>query len=294
MNTVWSSCLQSIDTLYKSRTLRFSDLFRDKYLPAFAIEDHARILEIGCGPGALAAALHRWYPDAEITGLDRDSAFIDYASNTEPDIPFLEGDAMSLPFVDGTFDVTISNTVAEHIPPEKFFTEQHRVLKPGGICLVLSARRGIRQIAPCIAEESDFEKEIWSRTEEICHETNRKYAVGAYRMTEAEYPAEMAKYGFGQISTEYITVNLTPDNPCYDRETAYAMINAERSCAVDGADQLFKIAPGVVTSDEIEELKRQLHAKFDRRIALYDAGIKQWDTELSLTMILRGVKEGKQ
>ena len=26
-----------------------------------------KILEIGCGPGALAEALHRWYPKAEIT-----------------------------------------------------------------------------------------------------------------------------------------------------------------------------------------------------------------------------------
>ena len=31
------------------------------------------------------------------------------------------------------------------------------MLKPGGACLVLSARRGLKQIAPCLREETPFE-----------------------------------------------------------------------------------------------------------------------------------------
>lgn len=30
--------------------------------------------------------------------------------------------------------------------------------------------------------------------------------------------------------------------------------------------------------------------KYDKRIELYDKGIKQWDTNMSVTMIMRGVK----
>ena len=33
-----------------------------------------------------------------------------------------------------------------------------------------------------------------------------------------------------------------------------------------------------------------LNAKYDKRIELYRAGIKQWDTSVSVTMILRGQK----
>lgn len=63
MNTKWSDCVQNIGTLYLSRKLRFADRYMDKYVKAFGIRGgQIRILEIGCGPGALTQALARWYP----------------------------------------------------------------------------------------------------------------------------------------------------------------------------------------------------------------------------------------
>lgn len=53
---------------------------------------------------------------------------------------------------------------------------------------------------------------------------------------------------------------------------------------------MLHIAPDVVAINEVEELKRIKNAKYDKRLELYDAGIKQWDTNMSLTMILRGAK----
>ena len=95
----------------------------------FDIEENKKLnmLEIGCGPGALSGALHRWYPNAVVTGIDRDSEFIRFARGHEDGITFLEGDAVALPFVDNSFDVVISNTVCEHIEPSKFYGEQLRV-----------------------------------------------------------------------------------------------------------------------------------------------------------------------
>ena len=54
MNTIWSTYVQKIGTLYDTRSLRFSDIYKDKYLEAFKIEDRSnlKLLEIGCGPGA--------------------------------------------------------------------------------------------------------------------------------------------------------------------------------------------------------------------------------------------------
>lgn len=46
----------------------------------------------------------------------------------------------------------------------------------------------------------------------------------------------------------------------------------------------------MVTKDVVEELKRLVDAKYDKRLELYDNGIKQWDTNVSVTMIVRGVK----
>lgn len=290
MNTIWSTYVQSIGTLYDSRSLRFSDLFHRKYVDVFAVDDKKSILEIGCGPGALAESLARWYPQAQISGIDRDSNFIEFASKKAPHINFLEGDATSLPFENECFDVTISNTVAEHVEPSKFYGEQYRVLKENGVCLVLSARKGINIPAPCIAEESEFEKEIWQRAEKYYAETIQKYEVCAYPQSEAELPACMEKYGFRNVTTDYITVNLTPDNAIYSGEMAHAMINANRRGDLDSIESLLHIATDVVSGAEVEELKRLVHAKYDKRIALYDEGIKQWDTTMSVTMIMRGVK----
>ncbi|MBR2407963.1 MAG: class I SAM-dependent methyltransferase, partial [Lachnospiraceae bacterium] len=93
MNTIWSTYVQGIGTLYNTRLLRFSDLFQGKYREAFRIDDKKRILEIGCGPGALAESLARWYPATQVFGVDRDSNFIAFAKQHNSVIQYAEGDA---------------------------------------------------------------------------------------------------------------------------------------------------------------------------------------------------------
>lgn len=290
MNTVWSTYIQKIPTLYLTRSLRFSDRYKEKYMTAFAIENKKSLLEIGCGPGALSEALARWYPEMKICGCDRDTNFIRFARENTPNIPFFEEDATRLSFADESFDITISNTVSEHIEPSAFYGEQYRVLKKGGVCLVLSARKGIVHNASCISETSEFEKQIWERASDICEETDRKNAVCAYPMNEMEMPKAMEQYGFRNVSTEYLTLNLTPDNPCFSREEALAIIESHRATVLDGIAVMKETVGSLVSADETGEMERLVNARYDKRVALYDAGIKQWDTYLSLTMVLRGVK----
>ena len=290
MNNLWSTRIQRASTLYGSRSLRFHDLFREQYVNAFAIPEHASILEIGCGPGALAQALSRWYAEATVTGIDRDRNFVDFAAAHAPHISFLEGDATSLPFADGSFDVTVSNTVQEHIPPEGFYGEQYRVLKKGGICLVLSARRGYNIPAPCIAEMTDLEREVYAAIAPYDAENDKAYGIAAYATDERGIPSAMEQYGFRQVSTAYLTVNLTPDNPIYDRQTAHAIINANRQTELDALECIPAIAPGVVSDSTLYELRCIKNARYDKRIELYDRGIRQWDCNVSVTRVTRGIK----
>lgn len=71
MNNIWSDNVQGTKTLYLSRKLRFDDVFFEQYKKSFDLDENAclKILEIGCGPGALAEALQRWYPKAQITAI---------------------------------------------------------------------------------------------------------------------------------------------------------------------------------------------------------------------------------
>lgn len=290
MNIVWSSYVQGIDTLYLSRKLRFADIFEHKYKELFRLDEKRRIkiLEIGCGPGALAAALHRWYPNADITAIDRDSEFIRFASGQEKDVRFMEGDATALPFADGSFDVTISNTVSEHIEPSKFFGEQLRVLKPGGVCLVLSSRRGINIAAECTVPD-EREEEFWKRVSQY-DDSMEKYSVCQYPMSEAELPAAAERYGFKNVSVGYAAIDLTPDDPKYPPQMARDMINAHRGTKLDAFASALRTMPERVSAEEIEELKAAANIRYDKRLELYERGDKQWDTNVNIIMVLRGVK----
>ena len=132
MNVIWSKYVQGIQTLYASRNLRFDDRFSAQYKNFFQLDETKplKILEIGCGPGALASALRRWYPNAEITAIDRDSEFIRFAGEHEKGVSFLEGDAVKLPFEDETFDFVYSSLVVHYSgTPNLVYDEINRVLK---------------------------------------------------------------------------------------------------------------------------------------------------------------------
>ena len=282
MNSVWSDHVQGVMTLYLSRKLRFDDLFLAQYDKLFNL-DHSkelRILEIGCGPGALAETLHRWYPKAKITAIDRDSNFIAFAQNNITGVNFVEGDATQLPFENDSFDVTISNTVQEHVEPTAFWGEQRRVLKHGGVCLCLSARKGIQCTAPCLTMTSE-EQEFWDSLSQSEDELE-KFGVCQYPMSEAELPASMEKHGFMDVTTGYAIIDLTPDATKYSNKMAEAIIEAGRQSSLEAIRSAH--------SNHADKAISAVNKKYDERLRLYRAGIKQWDTSVSVTMILRGIK----
>ena len=290
MNTIWSKQIQGAKTLYYSRKLRFNDMFKNRYTPAFALEEDRalKILEIGCGPGALAGALRRWYPKAEITGVDRDSGLIEFAAELEKGITFVEGDATAMPFENESFDVVISNTVCEHIEPNKFYGEQMRVLKKGGVCLVLSSRRGIN--AAVEYEMSEFEQEFWERVEKY-DDTLDKFSVGKYAASEMELPEIMEKHGYVSVTTDFAVIPLTPDDPKFSPDLAHDIINTDRFSDIDRLDSVLYTLSEHFTEAEINKMKQIANERYNKRIERYDKGEKIWDTSVGTTMIVRGLKK---
>ncbi len=282
MNNIWSDHVQGIMTLYLSRKLRFDDIFFTQYEKLFNLDHNKdlKILEIGCGPGALAESLHRWYPKAQITAIDRDSIFISFARDNISGVRFLEGDATHLPFENDSFDVTISNTVQEHIGPSAFWGEQRRVLKPGGVCLCLSARKGIHCPAPCL-EMTNEEKEFWDSLPQSEDEL-KKYNVCRFPMSEAELPTSMESHGFIDVTTGFAIIDLTPDATKYSDKMAEAMIEAGRQSSLEAIRSAH--------SDHAEKAISAVNDKYEERLRLYRSGIKQWDTSVSVTMVIRGTK----
>jgi ubiquinone/menaquinone biosynthesis C-methylase UbiE len=100
-----------------------------------ALRPRARVLDAGCGTGAIARAVCALEPDAEIAMLDRSPAMLSRAADV-PGIRHL-GSVLELPFADGSFDVVVAAWVLETLPDrERALAELLRVLTPGGTLLL--------------------------------------------------------------------------------------------------------------------------------------------------------------
>lgn len=101
-----------------------------------------RILDIGSGPGFLAADLAEAVgPDGEVRGVDLSEPMVARAAARSrwPWLGYRTGDAALLPEPDGRYDATVSVQVAEYVPDvEAFCAELHRVLRPGGRAVVMA------------------------------------------------------------------------------------------------------------------------------------------------------------
>jgi ubiquinone/menaquinone biosynthesis C-methylase UbiE len=90
---------------------------------------------VSCGHGGGASYLTRTFGPAEYVGLDLNPEGIRYCQSRHQvaNLRFVAGDAMALPFPDGSFDVVV-NVEASHCYPDfrQFVAEAARVLKPGG------------------------------------------------------------------------------------------------------------------------------------------------------------------
>jgi SAM-dependent methyltransferase len=94
-----------------------------------------KVLEIGCGDGYGAAYLAQ--VAAEVIGIDYEEDIILKARDKYKcrNLIFMDMDAVSLRYQDGSFDVACSFQVIEHIPEEQlplYLSEIKRVLKKGG------------------------------------------------------------------------------------------------------------------------------------------------------------------
>ena len=100
------------------------------------ISDDSVILDVGCGPGLLAAQLAPMVKS--VVGIDFASNMIAEARSRFPDIEFHHADAENTPFDDHTFDCVILNYCAHHLArPERAFQELRRIIKPAGRIVIL-------------------------------------------------------------------------------------------------------------------------------------------------------------
>ena len=112
----------------------------DAYLALLDPPPGTRVVEIGCGTGAIARMIAAWPGIAEVVGTDPSPLLIDRARELSKDlanVSFQEADGSELPLSGSTFDVAVLHRVLSHAPePDRLLSEALRVLRPGGQVVV--------------------------------------------------------------------------------------------------------------------------------------------------------------
>ncbi|HET7807635.1 MAG TPA: methyltransferase domain-containing protein [Gaiellaceae bacterium] len=101
------------------------------------LEPGTRLLEVGCGVGAVLAVLGQEFPGLELVGVDIEQKQLAFArghlERAGVEASLVEADASALPFPDGSFDHVWMMWFLEHVAdPVGVLHEARRVLGPGG------------------------------------------------------------------------------------------------------------------------------------------------------------------
>lgn len=115
---------------------RWSRRLAPLFVEFVGVRDGERLLDVGCGTGALSSTLASMTRAAEIVGIDPSAAFIQAARNqiADPRVTIELGDAQNLPYADASFDRCLALLIVSFVPDApKAAKEMRRVTKSGGV-----------------------------------------------------------------------------------------------------------------------------------------------------------------
>lgn len=117
---------------------RFMGRYSAPLAPAFAefavVVDATRVLDVGCGPGALTAELVRRLGPVAVASVEPSETFFAAVQERHPEVDVRRASAEQLPFEDRAFDAALAQLVVHFMTdPVVGLREMARVTRQGGV-----------------------------------------------------------------------------------------------------------------------------------------------------------------
>jgi SAM-dependent methyltransferase len=144
---------------YDRHVGRYGPQLASAFIEFVGVERGMRALDVGCGPGALTAALAGRLGPANVSAADPSRPFAEACRARLPRVEVAVAAAESLPFRDDTFDVALSQLVVNFMADAVAgVQEMARVTRPGGV------------VASCVwdyAGEMTLLRAFWDAAREV-------------------------------------------------------------------------------------------------------------------------------
>ena len=136
---------------------RYSTLLTAQMADLAGVKSGQRVLDVGCGPGALTAELVRRVGADSVSAVDPSEPFVIAAGKRHPGVDVRVASAESLPFADRSFDAALAQLVVHFMrDPVVGLSEMRRVTRADGV------------VAACVwDEEQNPASSFWAAVREV-------------------------------------------------------------------------------------------------------------------------------
>jgi len=113
---------------------RYSVMLSPQLADLAGVAEGQRVVDVGCGPGALTAELVARLGPESVAAVDPSEPFVAAARERYPEVEVLQASAEELPYPDQSFDAALAQLVVQFMSdPAAGVGEMRRVTRKGGV-----------------------------------------------------------------------------------------------------------------------------------------------------------------